>query len=43
MVGPSLEVVIARDPALETTRDMIRAVRKRKVVLTIYYNFNELD
>ncbi|MEA2083724.1 MAG: thioredoxin domain-containing protein [Thermodesulfobacteriota bacterium] len=29
MVGPSLEIVIAGDPALETTRAMIRAVRKR--------------
>ena len=29
MVGPSLEIVIAGDPALETTRAMIRAVRRR--------------
>jgi len=29
MVGPSLEIVIAGDPALETTRAMIRAVRRK--------------
>lgn len=29
MVGPSLEIIIAGDPAFETTRAMIRAVRRR--------------
>ena len=29
MVGPSLEIVIAGDPSLDTTQTMIRAVRRR--------------
>jgi uncharacterized protein YyaL (SSP411 family) len=29
MIGPSLEIIIAGDPAFETTRAMIRAVRRR--------------